>query len=395
MNRSPATIRSPVPRQGSRILRLSLLPAVACLFACAEDYFFLSPEACEDIPPQTVFVGEPAVVRPCFKDPEGEALVLTASSSDTEAATVIVKGSAVEIAGRSPGRATITVVATDPDDMTAEIRFEVVVPNRPPRVCNPVPRQEMYARESALIEPCFEDPDGEELTLVASSSDVNVATVTVFGHALRIAAVSPGYAVIAVVATDPGGMTAALDFQVLVANRAPLSRGSPGPATLMRGDAREWDLGDYFVDPDGQPLIYSATSANPGIATAAVADSTTLVVTGVATGMTTITVTATDPGGLTATTAFEVTVQEAAPRAVSPRGFAAAKARWPAPSRWRPVYAVLEGTSGCPEPAIPVRLHGTRAEEAPRLPSQDRRNCARGNATSGRVVVPVGSDADS
>lgn len=355
MNRSPTTIRLPVPRQGSRILRLSLLPAVACLFACAEDYFFLPlpPEACEDIPPQTVFVGETAVVRPCFKDPEGEPLVLTASSSDVEAATVNVKGPAVEIAGRSPGRATITVVATDPDDLTAEVKFEVVVPNRPPRVCGQVPRQEMFVRQSRLIEPCFEDPEGEELTLAASSSDVDVATVIVLGRSFRIAAVSPGTAVITVSATDPGGMAALLDVQVLVPNRAPVSRGSPGPATVMRGDAREWDLGDYFVDPDGQPLIYSARSANPGIATAAVADSTTLVVTGVASGMTTITVTATDPGGLTATTAFEVTVQEAAPRAVSPRGFAAAKARWPAPSRWRPVYAVLEGDFRLPRAGHP------------------------------------------
>ncbi len=334
MTRSPTTIRSRVPRQGSRILRLSLLPAVACLFACvAEEFFFLPPEACGDIPPQTVFVGEPAVVRPCFEDPEGEALVLTASSSEMEVATVNVKGPAVEIAGRSPGRATISVVATDPDDLTAEVKFEVVVPNRPPRVCNPVPRQEMYARQTALIEPCFEDPDGEELTLDASSSDVDVATVIVFVRAIRIAAVSPGTAVITVVATDPGGMTAVLDVEVLVVNRAPISRGSPGPATVVRGDAKEWDLDDYFVEPDGQPLIYSATSANPGIATAAVADSTTLVVTGIASGMTTITVTATDPGGLTAVTAFEVTVVEAAPQAVSPREFAAATAGWPARSR--------------------------------------------------------------
>jgi len=260
-----------------------------------------------------------------------------------EVATVAVLDQAVQVTGRSPGKATITVVATDPDDVVAEVQFEVVVPNRPPRVCDQVPRQEMFTRQSRLIEPCFEDPDGDELALRASSSDVGVATVIVLGRAIRIAAVSPGTAVIAVAATDPGGMAALLDVQVLVPNRAPIVRGSPGPATVMRGDAREWDLGDYFEDPDGQPLLYSATSANPGIATAAVAGSTTLVVTGIAGGTTTITVTATDPGGLTAETAFEVTVQEAAPQAVSPREFAAARARWPVPSRWRPVYAVQEG----------------------------------------------------
>ena len=144
------------------------------------------------------------------------------------------------------------------------------------------------------LKPCFEDPEGEKLTLSATSSDAGVATVAVSGSDIGVEAISMGSATITVVATDPDGLTAQQQFEVLVPNRPPIARGSPGPATVAKGDSKEWDLTDYFIDPDGQPLLYSATSANQDIATASLVDSITLIVTGIASGKTTVTVTATD-----------------------------------------------------------------------------------------------------
>lgn len=66
------------------------------------------------------------------------------------------------------------------------------------------------------LAPCFEDPEGEELKLTASSSDVEVATAAAQDSAISVKAVSPGSATIAVVATDPGGLTALLDIEVTV-----------------------------------------------------------------------------------------------------------------------------------------------------------------------------------
>jgi len=283
------------------------LAAAVGLVACGESAPE-RPEACGVIPQQAVPVGEPALVLPCFEDPDGGTLTLSASSSDVEVATVEVRGSTLRIEAVSPGLATIAVVATDPDELTAGIEFEVSVPNRPPQVCRQLPQQVLFVKQTALIEPCFQDPDGQEFTLGASSSDVEVATVEVLRLAFMIAAVSPGTATVTVEATDPGGLSGEMDVQVLVPNRPPFTRGSPGPAEVVKGESRQWRLGDYMRDPDEQPLTYGTSSANPGIATASVVEGRTLMVTGVAEGNTMVTVTGTDPGGLSATIRFQVTI---------------------------------------------------------------------------------------
>ena len=67
------------------------------------------------------------------------------------------------------------------------------------------------------------------------------------------------------------------------------------------------NVAQYFTDPDGDTLTYSATSSNAGVATGSVAGST-VTLTPVGVGTATITVTARDPGGLTATQSIAVTV---------------------------------------------------------------------------------------
>ena len=310
MNRSRTTTRSPMPLGGFGMLRLPLLAAVAGFFACGDG---AAPRACGVTQQQRGFVGERLLLQPCFEDPDGGTLTLSASSSDAAVATVAVHGSDIFVEAVSLGSATITVRATDPDSMTAELKFAVLVPNRPPAVCGSLPPQALYYRQSALLKPCFEDPDGQEFTLRASSSDVEVAAVDVLELAIRIRARSPGTATVAVVAADPGGLTSQLDVEVVVLNRPPVTRGSPGPAEVVEGESMRWRIGDYIRDPDGQQLTYSASSANPEVATASVVDVTTLIVTGVAAGSTTVTAKGTDPGGLSATIDFLVTVSESGP----------------------------------------------------------------------------------
>jgi len=155
---------------------------------------------------------------PCFKDPEGEALTLSASSSDVKVATVAVADSAIRIEAVSPGSATISVVATDSDDLAAQQEVEVLVPdNLPPKVCGTIPEVILQTQHTALLQPCFEDPEGERLTFSASSSNADVASVIVLGQAIRIKGVSVGSATVTVVAEDPGGATASLDIAVTVA----------------------------------------------------------------------------------------------------------------------------------------------------------------------------------
>ena len=65
-------------------------------------------------------------------------------------------------------------------------------------------------------------------------------------------------------------------------------------------------------DPDFQKLTHGASSANPEIVTTSVDDGT-LTVTAVEVGITTVTATETDPGGLSATMDFQVTVTKSGP----------------------------------------------------------------------------------
>ena len=68
-----------------------------------------------------------------------------------------------------------------------------------------------------------------------------------------------------------------------------------------------------FRDPDGDGLSYAATSSSPGVATVAVSGGG-VTVAPVSAGAATVTVTATDPGGLSATQGFTVTVNPPANR---------------------------------------------------------------------------------
>ncbi len=86
----------------------------------------------------------------------------------------------------------------------------------PPFACGTIPAQELYPRQTAELEPCFEDPEGEELTLFATSSDADITSVRVSGLEIMIKGESVGSATITVTASDPDGLTASMDIAVLV-----------------------------------------------------------------------------------------------------------------------------------------------------------------------------------
>ena len=96
---------------------------------------------------------------------------------------------------------------------------------------------------------------------------------------------------------------------VVAPNRTPVAVGRIPSQTLAAGQAAPgFDLPEYFDDPDGDPLSYTATSTDPSVATAAVTGSS-LMIAAVAGGKATVTVIATDPGGLIAAQSTGVTVR--------------------------------------------------------------------------------------
>ena len=95
-------------------------------------------------------------------------------------------------------------------------------------------------------------------------------------------------------------------------NRAPLAIGNIPQQTVHVGDSATLEIADYFEDPDGDLLVYAATTSNSEVATVS-ADGSQVTIASVAQGSTNVTVTATDPGGLSASQTFEVTVPNRAP----------------------------------------------------------------------------------
>ena len=87
------------------------------------------PDPVGTMPDQTLTSGQTATVDASeyFSDPDGGDLSYAASSSDSAVATAEVFGSEVTVAGTGSGTATVTVTATDPDGLSAEQSFGVVV----------------------------------------------------------------------------------------------------------------------------------------------------------------------------------------------------------------------------------------------------------------------------
>ena len=88
----------------------------------------------------------------------------------------------------------------------------------------------------------------------------------------------------------------------------PSATQTPPFVLVPAGEDAEVDLSPLFVDPEGDALTYSASSNDPNVATATVEGSTLRISGGGRAGETTVSVTATDPGGLAASVVIRVEV---------------------------------------------------------------------------------------
>ena len=106
---------------------------------------------------------------------------------------------------------------------------------------------------------------------------------------------------------DDPSPTAPTPIQV-AGNRAPSASGAiPAQTLAVDGAMATMDVAPYFVDPDGDTLTYAAVSSDAAVVTASISGSTVML-TPVGLGTAVATVTATDPGGLTATQPVTVAV---------------------------------------------------------------------------------------
>ena len=275
-----------------------------------------APTAVGSIAAQTIPVGESVTVNVAsnFSDPDGNTLSFSAASSDEGVATASASGSNVTIDGVTAGTATVTVTARDPAGLTAtqSIGVTVEATNQAPVAEGAIEDQTLLVDAEATVDVTanFSDPDGDELTYAATSSDTTVATVSTSGAMVTVMAIATGSATVTVTATDPGELSASQEFGVTVEvpNRAPEITDSIPPRTLTVGDTVRLDASEHFSDPDGDELIYEAVSSDPEIVTAVAMDAMIEIV-AQAVETTFVTVSAMDPEGLTAAQQVMVTVE--------------------------------------------------------------------------------------
>ena len=287
-----------------------------------------APVAVGTIPGQTVIVvGNTTTidVSSYFSDPDGDTLSYAFTPSDASKVNLGVAGSTVTIAPVAVGAITMETVATDPGGLTATQTFSVTVntqsnpTNRAPVAVGTIGIPPLYVGRDLVrvvigADSYFSDPDGDTLTYTASSSDTGVATFQWFDTSLSIESVGAGTATITVTASD-GSLTGTQSVFVTVntpSNRAPDVVGTIPSQTVTVGGTTTINLANYFSDPDGDTLTYTASSSDTTKATVSVSEATLTItpagISLVAEGTATITVTASDPGGLTATQTFAVSV---------------------------------------------------------------------------------------
>ena len=205
------------------------------------------------IPPQSGETGETVQVdvSPLFSDPDGDALTYSAATSDAAVADASVAGSVVTVSLVGAGTATITVTATDPGGLSASLDAAVTVTqaNRAPVATGDPPGSlSLPAGQSVPpidVSAFFSDPDGDQLTYTAESSNPSVVTATIEGSVLSLSLLAEGTATVTIVATDAGGLSLSRSFEVTVA-------GTGDPTLIFRDDFDdESSLSNWQLRYDG------------------------------------------------------------------------------------------------------------------------------------------------
>ena len=159
-------------------------------------------------------------------DAEGDALRIEAITSPANGTARIAASGGVEYTPESDWHGTdrfaYTVADGNGGRAEAEVTVKVAPVNDAPVAVSAIPAQSLEEGGATVtlgLTSYFEDPDGDELTYYAVSSDPGLATVAVAGSMLTLTPVGYGEASVEVTARDPDGFSAAQIFAVNASDR--------------------------------------------------------------------------------------------------------------------------------------------------------------------------------
>ena len=152
-------------------------------------------------------------------DPEGQPVTLAAVSDNPAVVVAEAGAGAVILTGVTPGTATITVDATDPEGAMDSFAFTATVSgtNAAPQVA-PVQPQSLAVGEQIVVQLTITDAEGDPVVLTAISQSPDVAqAAAVDNNAVRLDGVAPGAALVELTADDGNGGVTTATFEVTVA----------------------------------------------------------------------------------------------------------------------------------------------------------------------------------
>ena len=264
-------------------------------------------------PDQMVIQGDTisADISGWFTDANGDALTYAASSAAEEIVQAWIAADSVHVAALAVGEAPVTVRATDPGALWAEVSFLVMVGDRnlAPEIARQIEPQQLFTGDSLslVLSEHFSDPNGDTLTYMVSAGDAVEAEIRV--DTLLLIGKAEDTTDVMVMATDPAGLSAQQSFRVRVEeeNLAPEIARQIEAQQLFTGDSLSLVLSEHFSDPNGDTLTYMVSA---GDAVEAEIRVDTLLLIGKAEDTTDVMVMATDPAGLSAQQSFRVRVEE-------------------------------------------------------------------------------------
>lgn len=177
-----------------------------------------APHVSNPISPLTAFIGDTVTedLSDNFADADGDDLTYGATSSSPAVVAADVTGTMLRVVPNAKGHVDVEVTAKDGHG-TAKTSVTVTVGNRAPTVTGTATLESFPTQKGTLaVSDHLADPDGDEVTYEARSSDVGVVAVDVSGDVLHFEALGRGEAKITVTGTDTEGLSAKLEIPATV-----------------------------------------------------------------------------------------------------------------------------------------------------------------------------------
>ncbi|PPQ48255.1 hypothetical protein C5G87_14090 [Paenibacillus peoriae] len=279
------------------------------------------------IPDQALTVGQSDLVlhlNDYVQDPENASLTYQVTLDNPAVASVVLTGDELRLSPLRAGSTIVHVTANDgqqgEDGSTGQkqIEFKLTVqgaPNHAPHGQAPQPLTVTLGQPNTTrdLSTVFTDVDGDPLVFTATSSDASIVQTTIMRDQLSLQSLQAGSVSITLTADDSKGGTDTVTLIVTVLpipNSSPVVTRVPDAVHLILGKADGTvDLSTIFADPDHDPIRYEISSSDPAVADATVQNEQ-LVIHGLTSGNTVITITAKDDRGGEISTGLQVHLLE-------------------------------------------------------------------------------------